>query len=288
VAALLLAAGCGAPSGRPDAGPGSATPSSPTQPSATTAPPSSVSATPSPADRIDLHADPAAVLRRADDVPVLCYHQIRDRRPSDTAQAKPYIMPVATFTSQMRYLATHGFHPISPDRLLAHLTAGAPLPPKPVLLTFDDADENQYANALPALRKYHFTATFFAMTVVLGKKHYMSADQLRSLQAAGMTVGGHTWDHHRVDRYTGDDWHRQIAKPTARLAGILGHPIHYFAYPYGVTSPDAVHHLRDAGYWAAFQLTANPVSPENPRFTLQRYIANPAWNLTQFAAHLHP
>jgi peptidoglycan/xylan/chitin deacetylase (PgdA/CDA1 family) len=219
-------------------------------------------------------------------VPVVGYHQIRDWTADDTQQARPYIMPVATFKTQMQYLAAHHYHTISPDQLLAHLTTGASLPDKPVLLTFDDGEEGQYATAFRVLKRHHFTATFFPMTVVLGKKHWMSPEQLRTMDKAGMTIGDHTYDHHRVDRYSGADWTKQITDSTKTLEKILGHPVHYFAYPYGAWNQNAFPHLKRNGYWAAFQLTSDPVDKHKPLYTLQRRLANPYWNTKQFASHL--
>jgi peptidoglycan/xylan/chitin deacetylase (PgdA/CDA1 family) len=86
------------------------------------------------------------------------------------------------------------------------------------------------------------------MTVALDKDRYLSTGQLRALDAAGMTIGLHTWNHHRVDRYAGDDGKVQIQEPTQQLEQLLGHPIRYFAYPFGVWSPDAFGHVRRNGY----------------------------------------
>jgi hypothetical protein len=83
--------------------------------------------------------DSKTVLSRPQ-VPILCYHQIRDWRPFDSKQAKDYIVPVARFEEHIKMLADSGYHTILPDQLLAYLTTGAPLPEKPVLLTFDDTN----------------------------------------------------------------------------------------------------------------------------------------------------
>lgn len=273
-AAVLLAVGCSSsPTAAPAARP----------PAVASAPATDGSPGPSPAG--NLNADPSAVIARSD-VPVLCYHQIRDQRPDDSASSRAYIMPPATFRAELDYLAAEDFHPISADQLFAHLATGAALPAKPVLLTFDDSDESQFTDALPSLLGHHFPATFFIMTVVLGKPHYMDEAQLRQLVTDGMTIGGHTWDHHRVDRYSGDDWRVQIEQPTAELERIVGQPLRYFAYPFGVWNPTAFDHLRSAGYRAAFQLNAGPMDPSAPVYTLRRAIANPSWNTAQFAAHL--
>jgi len=58
-------------------------------------------------------------------------------------------------------LADSGYHAILPDQLYAYLTTGASLPSKPVMITFDDGDLDQYETALPELDKYGFKASFF-------------------------------------------------------------------------------------------------------------------------------
>ena len=68
----------------------------------------------------------------------------------------------------MQMLADSGYHTILPDQLYAYLNTGAPLPPKPVMLTFDDGDLDQYETALPILDKHGFKGAFFIMTVAIG------------------------------------------------------------------------------------------------------------------------
>jgi peptidoglycan/xylan/chitin deacetylase (PgdA/CDA1 family) len=98
------------------------------------------------------------------------------------------------------------------------------LPHKPVLLTFDDGSAGQYTRALPLLRRHHFVATFFVMTVALDKPGWLSRAEVRALDHAGMTIAAHTWDHHPVTQYTAADWPRQLIEPRDELAGIVGHP----------------------------------------------------------------
>jgi hypothetical protein len=79
-----------------------------------------------PADKI---ADVATILGRKQ-VPILCYHQVREWKPRDSENARSYIMPVQVFKDQIKMLADSGYHSISPDQLYAYLTTGAPLPEK--------------------------------------------------------------------------------------------------------------------------------------------------------------
>lgn len=247
-------------------------------------PPTTVPLTPTrlatPTPQLTPAPDVAAIVTRSH-IPILSYHHIRDWVVTDSQVDKGYIVPIGRFVAQMDFLATHGWHTISPDQLQAYLTAGTPLPDKPIMLTFDDGDISQWTSALPELQKRHFTATFFVMTVTLDKPNYLSTEQVKALDKMGMTIGAHTWDHHRVTRYTGSDWQRQITDPTKQLADITGRPIKYFAYPYGLWNEAAIPHLKAAGFVAAYQL-GEKIDPTEPLFTIRRVIANSFWNISQF------
>jgi peptidoglycan/xylan/chitin deacetylase (PgdA/CDA1 family) len=214
--------------------------------------------------------DPAAIAARAN-VPVLCWHQIRQPTSADSAAARPYIVSPRRLTEQLDALDRAGFTAVGGDALASHVLRGTPLPHKPVLLTFDDGSAGQYTRALPILRRHHFVATFFVMTVVLDKPGWLSRGEVRALDHAGMTIAAHTWDHHPVTEYTAADWPRQLTEPRDELAGIVGHPVRLFAYPDGLWSPAAFPHLEGGGFSAAFQLAGN-LDAANPRWTLRRII----------------
>jgi peptidoglycan/xylan/chitin deacetylase (PgdA/CDA1 family) len=227
--------------------------------------------TPVPARTPAPRTDAAAVAARAH-VPVLCYHQVREPTAADGADARPYIVSPRGLARQMDALDRAGYTAVSGDALVAHLARGAPLPRKPVLITFDDASEGQYTRALPILRRHGFTATFFVMTVVLGKPGWLSRGQVRALDRAGMEIGAHTWDHSPVPGYEGSDWTTQIGRPKLDLQRIVGHPVRLFAYPFGEWTPRAFPNLRRVGFTAAFQL-ADRLDRDAPLWTIRRIIA---------------
>jgi peptidoglycan/xylan/chitin deacetylase (PgdA/CDA1 family) len=218
-------------------------------------------------------------------VPVLCFHQLRDFRPDDSAYARTLITPEAVFRTQLDALHGGGFTPVTAGALVDHLQFGTDLPSRPVLLTFDDGSETHHSVALPALTALGFTATFFPMTVVLNKPGWLSDDQLRDLDRAGMTIGAHTWDHHRLDQLASDQWGTQLDQPKAHLAGILGHPVDLMAYPYGVWSQEALTRVGAAGYRAAFQL-ADKQDPAQPLLTIRRITPPPTWDGPTLLSHL--
>ena len=231
-----------------------------------------------PANKI---ANAATILARPQ-VPILCYHQIRDWRASDSKSAKDYIIPVAAFKEQMQMLADSGYHSVSPDQVYAYLTTGASLPPRPVMLTFDDGDLDQYEVAAPELEKHGFKGTFFIMTVAIGrhgKQPYMDKTQIKDLSDRGHTIGAHTWDHHNVKKYQGDDWKIQLEEPKTKLEGIIGKPINYFAYPFGLWNKQALPEIQQRGYAAAFTL-ADKRDDQMPLYTVRRIIAGGQWKAT--------
>ena len=220
-------------------------------------------------------ASAAAILARPQ-VPILCYHQVRDWTAKDSKGAKDYIVPVEQFRKQMQMLADSGYHTILPDQLYAYLSTGTPLPSKPVMLTFDDTDLDQYTVAKPEMDKHGFKGVFFIMTVSLGRPRYMSKAQVKELSDQGHVIGSHTWDHHNVKKYQGLDWVTQIEKPTKTLEEITGKKINYFAYPFGLWNPEAIPELKKRGFVGAFVL-AEKRDQQDPLFTIRRIIASGYW-----------
>jgi peptidoglycan/xylan/chitin deacetylase (PgdA/CDA1 family) len=219
----------------------------------------------------------ASVILGKKQVPILCYHQIRDWKPTDSKTSRTYIVPPAAFAAQMRMLADSGYHTITPDQLYAYLITGTRLPVKPIILSFDDTDLDQFTVAYPEMKKYGFKGLFFIMTVSLGKAHYMSRDQVRSLSDDGNTIGSHTWDHHNVKKYEGNDWVTQLDKPTKTLEQITGKNIRYFAYPFGLWNTAAFPELKKRGFVAAFQLNER-LDQTDPLYCIRRIIVPGTWN----------
>ncbi|AKQ46488.1 polysaccharide deacetylase [Rufibacter radiotolerans] len=219
----------------------------------------------------------AATILARPQVPILCYHQIREWKASDGKVGKDYIVKVTEFKAQMKMLADSGYHTILPDQLQDYLTKGTPLPSKPIMLTFDDTKLDQYTVAKPELEKYGFKGVFFIMTVSIGRPNYMTKAQIKELSDAGHVIGSHTYDHHNVKKYQGQDWVTQIEKPTKQLEAITGKPIKYFAYPFGLWNPEAIPELKKRGFDAAYIL-ATKRDPNDPLYTIRRIIASGYWS----------
>ena len=221
-------------------------------------------------------ADAAAILAKKE-VPVLCYHHIREPKPTGGPSTRTYSVSPEHFAEQLKALKDSGFQTILPDQLYNYLVHGAPLPPKPVILSFDDTDEEQFSVGYPEMKKYGFKGVFFIMTVSINRPNYMTSKQIKELSDAGNAVEAHTWDHHMVTKYQGEDWQKQLVQPKKKVEEIIGKSADYFAYPFGLWNRAAFPELKKAGYKMAFSLATKRDSTQ-PLYTIRRMIVAGQWS----------
>jgi peptidoglycan/xylan/chitin deacetylase (PgdA/CDA1 family) len=221
-------------------------------------------------------ADVAAILAKKQ-VPVLCYHHIREPKPGQSETMKSYSVSPSQFAQQMKALKDSGYETVLPDQLYNYLVHGAALPAKPVMLTFDDTDEEQFSIGYQEMKKYGFKGVFFIMTISINRPRYMSKEQLKQLADEGNAVESHTWDHHMVTKYQGEDWEKQFVKPRKTIEDITGKAATYFAYPFGLWNQAAIPELKKAGFKMAFILSTKRDSTE-PLYTIRRMIVPGQWS----------
>ena len=215
------------------------------------------------------------------EVPILCYHRIRNILATDGANMKAYSVTPTDFAQQMKALSDNGYHSILPNQLYDYLVYNAKLPSKPVMITFDDTREEQYNLAVPEMNKYGFKGVYFIMTISINRPKYMTKEQIKSLSDTGNSIGAHSWDHHMVTKYVGKDWETQLTKPKKKLEDITGKPVNYFAYPDGVWNSATIPQLKNNGYQLAFILSTKRDTTE-PLYTIRRIIVAGTWSTSQF------
>ncbi len=220
------------------------------------------------------------------EVPVLCYHRIRKILPTDGENMKTYSVTPTAFAAQMKSLYDNGFQTILPDQLYNYLKYNEPLPPKPVMITFDDTREEQYRIGAVELKKYGFKAVFFIMTVSIDKQGYMTKSQIKELSENEHVIGNHSWDHHSVTKYTAEDWNTQLIKPQEQLEKITGKPVNYFSYPFGLWNTNAISVLKKQNYKLAFQLSDRKMAAES-EFTVRRLIIPGGWDAAKMIKNMN-
>jgi len=233
-----------------------------------------------------------ACLRFSRAVPVLMYHRVSDI-PGDRIS-----MPPEKFTAQMRYLRDHGFHAVSLAELHRHLSYGAPLPPRPVVLTFDDSYEDNLTTALPIMQEYGMKGTVFVISDWIGRMNewesgqprcrLLSWEQLAEWRLAGMEIASHTMTHPHLDRLTDEEITRELAGSKRAIEEHLGIPVHFLCYPYGDLSPRIKRLTRDCGYLGGVAIFQNaPLWRDDP-YALRRVVMSARQTLPQFALKVSP
>lgn len=218
----------------------------------------------------------AATILSKKEVPILCYHNLREFSSTASGDIKTYTVKPAVFSAQMKALADAGYHTIMPDHLYEYLVHDASLPDKPVMITFDDTREEQYTIGAAEMKKYGFKGVYFVMTVAINRPKYLTKEQIKDLSDSGNVIAAHTWDHHMVTKYSGDDWNIQLNKPKVKLEEIIGKPVTYFAYPFGLWNPTVIPEIKKSGYQMAFILSTKR-DTNDPLYTIRRIIVSGTW-----------
>jgi peptidoglycan/xylan/chitin deacetylase (PgdA/CDA1 family) len=167
---------------------------------------------------------------------VLIYHHVGSRSPR--APHPSLTVSIDQFLRQMAWLNRRGYHTITPSQWLAYRDRSEPLPPKPVMITFDDAYADLEAAALPAMQRYGFTGVIFAITGRLGLPTAwdglatMSCEQLLHCAARGMEIGAHTRNHPDLSALEAGQLASEIAGSRHDLEQAGLRPL-CFAYPFG-------------------------------------------------------
>lgn len=187
-------------------------------------------------------------------VPVLCYHSISDEHRDGTLR---WSVSPGDFDEQMALLAARAHTPLTVSEYAAVLRDAKPLPPRPVLVTFDDGFADLATAALPSLLRNGITATAYVITSRLGTvasrdtAPTLDWDQLAELRASGVEVGSHSHTHRALDTLSRIEARREIELSKQLLEDGLREEVSSFAYPYGYHSSTVRQQVSAAGYACA-------------------------------------
>lgn len=192
-------------------------------------------------------------------VPVLMYHRIADVSGDRNA------LPPEKFREQMDYLVAHGFTAVTMRMVHDYYQHGAPLPGKPVLLTFDDGYVDNFSEALPILQERNMTGVVFPIANWIGKKNEwenfhkettttMDWMQLKAWRDAGMEIASHTVNHPFLSQCSPEQLRKELRESKSLLEHTLQTPIEFLCYPYGDFNDNVANAAKDAGYHGAFAI----------------------------------
>lgn len=210
---------------------------------------------------------PSASLR----IPILMYHYVEYvADPGDTIRKSLNIVPFV-FEAQLKTLINAGYNFITPSELSQMLAGKEEIPPKPIILSFDDGYQDFYQNVFPLLKKYNVKAVEYVISGFVEKPDFMHPGQIQEIATSGaVEVGSHTVHHLQLAHMSKKEAKLEIEESKIQLEKMIGQPVVSFAYPSGSFDLQAEKLVSDAGYTSAVSTVPGIIATDQNKFFLYR------------------
>ncbi|MDF2989434.1 MAG: polysaccharide deacetylase, partial [Eubacterium sp.] len=205
-------------------------------------------------------------------VPIIMYHSILKR----SNEMGKYVITPAEFESDLAYLKKHNYNAINMTDLINYVYYGGDIPLKPVIITFDDGNLNNYLYGHTLLQKYGMKAVISVVGSYSEKfskppypttdpyYSFVSWDQIKVISESGyFEIQNHTYNLHSIDKRNGAKKKRgesnenyrkllieDIGKLQNKLTEVTGVTPNTFTYPFGAISKDSKEILKELGFRA--------------------------------------
>jgi len=181
-------------------------------------------------------------------VPIIGYHFLSssERVRAFDDDELPYVLDARVFGEHLAGLQSAGRSSIS----LGEYTAGQELPPRPIVLTFDDGHASFTEIALELLAEYGRTATLFVLTDLIGRPDYLTRGQLQELSRQGIEIGSHGCSHRPLTAMPVAEMREELTRSKSILEDITGSPVLTLALPHGFGSRAVEDAAKEVGYQA--------------------------------------
>ncbi len=205
-------------------------------------------------------------------LPILMYHRVDGSTLSDPVMTRHLTVSPGDFAGQMHWLARHGYHTVTQLQLLAALDGGRPLPPRPVMITFDDGYQDVFFEASTVLLRLHMHATAYVISgrVSGSDASFLTWGLLHALERRGIEIGSHTVSHLDLTGLSDRDALRELVDSRRVLERRLGHPVLWFAYPGGAYDARVERLVCRAGYRLAVTTVPGVMQPAGQPLALHR------------------
>jgi GT2 family glycosyltransferase/peptidoglycan/xylan/chitin deacetylase (PgdA/CDA1 family) len=211
---------------------------------------------------------------------VLAFHAVSDL--GEDPVLEQYGVPPARLAEHLDALRGSDWAFVDLGAVLAALEGRGRLPPKALLLTFDDAYVDLLEDGCPLLSARGIPAVAFAVAGLTGganewdrplgarELRLADAEGLRALAAHRVEVGSHGMTHRPLAKLAPADAAREARESAERLESFgLPRP-RAFSYPHGEWTEAVAEAVRGAGYDVAFTVTPGEVGRSSHCWALPR------------------
>ena len=201
---------------------------------------------------------------------IIMYHRFNEQRYPSTNTT------LEQLDEHIAYLQEGGFNVMSLPDIIYRFQSGQLVPDKTVAITIDDAYLSVFEHGWPRFQKAGFPFTLFIATDPIDRnlRGYMDWDQIRELQANGITIGSQTKSHPHMHRISIEQVAEELSFSNDRFLEELGLRPELFAYPYGEYSLDVIEEVKKAGFIAAFGQNSGIMHSDDLTFELPRFAFN--------------
>lgn len=186
----------------------------------------------------------------------------------------------------MRLLHELGYQTITTRDLHRSIEEGLDLPPRPIIITFDDGHLDNYTNAYPIMQAYEFIGVEYLVGNYIDADQFMTSQHIREMMAAGWEMGSHSMNHVSLMDATPAERQFEIRGSRLFLEEKFGVPFSSFAYPFGEFDPGVINAVYDAGYATGMGLGFSSVQKHKDQYALHRIAVKGEYDLEAFEALL--
>jgi peptidoglycan/xylan/chitin deacetylase (PgdA/CDA1 family) len=178
-------------------------------------------------------------------VPILEYHVLGE--PPESEEYPELFVRRPDFRHQLEWLDEHGYQAVTLEQVEDAWYRGGTLPPKPVVLSFDDGYRPQFTFALPQLRKHGWAGLLNLKAE--GSDLYES--NVKAMIAAGWELAAHTIHHLDLTELGPEELEEEVAGSREMLQREFHVPVKNFCYPAGDFDSTVIEAVEAAGYEGA-------------------------------------
>lgn len=217
------------------------------------------------------------------EIPILMYHVIGD----DNSRWQELFVKPEEFHKQITYLYEEGFHTITLQQLYAHWEQGIPLPPKPIILSFDDGYRSVYHEAYLKMKPYNYHGVIFTYVNKFEYPNSMSEAEIRSLINEGWELGCHTYSHKDLTTLDAAQLDKELCQAKAQLSEMFDVSILSLCYPSGQYNAAVIAKAEQAGFLIGVTTQYGMAQKEQGLLTLRRIRINRSDSLAGFIKKLN-